>query len=70
MEQLLFGSALLDVQYTQQPARTAPPTRGKGLFLDPCIVSEIARESSELSRFHSAVKREGFVAAAAAGIRP
>lgn len=60
MEPLLFNSTLLDIQYTQQREHThiqvthSTADERKGLFLDPCIVSEIAREPSEQSRFHLA----------------
>ncbi len=67
MEQLLFSSTLLDIQYTQQQEHTHTHTHThiythstaderKGLFLDPCIVSEIAKEPSEQSHFRFAVK--------------
>lgn len=74
MEQLLLSSTLLDKQYTQQQEHTHTHTHStaderKGLFLDPCIVSEIAKEPSEQNPFHFAVKR-GFGGGVALRILP
>lgn len=52
------ASTLRLILYTQQQERThSTVDERRGLFLDPCIILEIAREPSELSHFHFAEKR-------------
>lgn len=59
--------AIYSAAGTRTHARTV--NERKGLFLDPCFVSEIASEPSELSHFHFATM-ERFVVEVAAGILP